>query len=113
MNQLNKLPFKCQYTPKCEKEILYEGYVAHFKECPEGKPKQCENPDCQQMVSMLVNQITQFKEELSQLELYKERNAVIMKNQISDLKAQVKGGAAQQEGVDQVGQLKTKILELE
>lgn len=30
MNQLNKLPFKCQFAPKCEKQITYDQYEAHF-----------------------------------------------------------------------------------
>jgi hypothetical protein len=46
MNQLNRLPFKCQFNPKCTKEVTYDQYMVHFKECPEGKPKECENPDC-------------------------------------------------------------------
>ena len=46
MNALNKLPFRCQYAPKCEKIIAYESYMQHYLECPEGKPKQCENADC-------------------------------------------------------------------
>lgn len=24
MNQLNKLPFKCQFHPKCDKQVAYE-----------------------------------------------------------------------------------------
>lgn len=55
MNQLNKLPFRCQFGPKCIKEVPYDQYVAHFKECPEGKPKECDNPDCQLRMRALVN----------------------------------------------------------
>lgn len=39
MNALNKLPFRCQYSPKCEKVVTYDQYAVHFKECPEGRPK--------------------------------------------------------------------------
>ena len=46
MNALNKLPFRCQFSPKCEKTIPYEQYMQHYAECEEGKPKECENAEC-------------------------------------------------------------------
>ena len=86
MNSLNKIPFRCQFQPACDKVVPYEGYQSHYRECPEGKPKPCENPDCQHKMTTLINRVNQLTEELEQLQHYKERNATIMKNQISDLK---------------------------
>ena len=98
MNALNKVPFRCQFNPKCDKILNYENYSAHYRECPEGKPKPCENPDCQVKMAALVNRVNQLSEEIEQLQHYKERNAQIMKNQISDLKQQIKGGPEQDLG---------------
>ena len=53
MNALNKKPFLCQYAPKCDKVITYEGYIQHYLDCPEGKPKACDNPDCQMRIRNL------------------------------------------------------------
>jgi len=92
MNSLNKIPFRCQFHPACSAVVPYEGYLSHYRECPAGKPKPCENPCCQHKVTMLVNRVNQLTDELEQLQHYKERNATIMKNQISDLKQQIKGG---------------------
>jgi hypothetical protein len=86
MNTLNKLPFRCQFGPKCDKIICYESYLAHYTECPEGKPKECENADCQLRVRNLMMEVTQLKEQLHEIELHKDRNNQIMRNQINDLK---------------------------
>jgi hypothetical protein len=53
MNALNKLPFKCQHAPKCDKFIPYDQYISHYKSCEAGKPKQCPDPDCQMIVRNL------------------------------------------------------------
>lgn len=62
MNALNKLPFKCQYNPKCDKIIPYEAYMAHYMECQHGKPQPCENADCQMRIRNLQNQVHQLQE---------------------------------------------------
>ena len=46
MNAMNKLPFRCQFSPKCDRIVNYDQYEIHYKECPHGKPIPCENSHC-------------------------------------------------------------------
>ena len=57
MNTLNKIPFKCKFYPKCSQILPYDQLSAHVANCPEGKMKLCESPDCQNTIKALTNQI--------------------------------------------------------
>ncbi|CDW83237.1 UNKNOWN [Stylonychia lemnae] len=87
MNTLNKMNFKCQNNPKCEDKITYENYYKHYSECEKG---QCDNEDCKTKFKVLSGELHQLKEQLKDMELQKDKQAQVLRNQISELKEQFK-----------------------
>ncbi len=56
-NDLNKLPFTCEFVPKSDKIVNYDQYEAHYNECEHGRPVPCENQECQEKKAKMMQQI--------------------------------------------------------